>query len=77
MREKFAMVGSIGFLLTVVVIVGFLVYDFGRLIVEGFGPFDALLVVVGAAIVFRIADLAAPRSDGESWFWSVLRSGGE
>ena len=64
-------------LLFVVAIVGFLVYDHGRLLVEAVGPLYALPVAAAVVIVFRIADLIAPRRDGESWFWSLIRSGGE
>ena len=73
MREKLTMAGAILLLLTVVAIGGFIVYDFGRVLVESVGPFYGLLVILGAVIVFRIADLVAPRRDGESWFWSMFR----
>jgi hypothetical protein len=64
-------------LLAVLAFVGFIVYDHGRQLVETVGPFYALLVVIGVVVVFRIADFVVPRRDGESWFWSVIRSGAE
>lgn len=64
-------------LLVVVAFVGFVAEDYGRLLVEAVGPFYALPVALAVVIAFRIADLVVPRRDGESWFWSLIRSGGE
>jgi hypothetical protein len=50
------------------VLLGYAVYDCGRLLVEVFGAFYAVLVVGGVVILCVVADSFLPRADGDSWF---------
>jgi hypothetical protein len=47
---------------------GYAVYDCGRLLVEVFDAFCAVLVVGGLVIMCVVADSFVPRADGDSWF---------
>lgn len=72
MREKLKVGAGIVIALTAVVLLGYVVYDFGSLLVELLGLFYGLSVAAGSVILCLVADHVAPRADGGSWFGVLI-----
>ena len=72
LREKLEIGAGIVMALTALVLLGYVVYDFGSVLVELLGLFYGLSVAAGSVILCRVADRVAPRADGGSWFGVLI-----
>lgn len=71
-REKLEIGAGIVVALTVFLLLGYVVYDFGSFLVELFGLFYGLSAAAASVVLCLVADHVAPRADGGSWFGVLI-----